>query len=288
MDDETVGIALVLTSAIGFGTLGIFGVLAADEGLSIPTVLALRFALAAVVVWAVLWFRGRFRLLRGRMLAIAFALGAVGYATQSGLYFLGLEFMTAGMVAIVLYTYPAFVVCLVAIVHPSRVTTVLVVALGLSIGGVALITGADPAGADPVGVLVVLGAALAYSLYIVVSQRALLTVDAEILTAFVLPAAAVTFVVFGLGTGTLAMPDGASAWAVALAIAILATVVPVLTFFAGIARIGASRASIISTAEPGVTVALGALVLGEPVTAVTIVGGTLVVVGVILIQREGT
>ncbi|AXR83270.1 DMT family transporter [Natrarchaeobaculum sulfurireducens] len=288
MDDETVGIALVLISAIGFGTLGIFGVLAADEGLSIPTVLALRFGLAAVVVWAVLWFQGRFRLLRGRMLAIAFALGGVGYATQSGLYFLGLEFMTAGMVAIVLYTYPAFVVCLVAVVHPSRVTTVLVIALGLSIGGVALITGADPAGADPVGVLVVLGAALAYSLYIVVSQRALLTVDAEILTAFVLPAAAVSFVVFGLGTETLALPNGASAWGVALAIAIFATVVPVLTFFAGITKIGASRASIISTAEPGVTVALGAVVLGEPVTAVTIVGGTLVVVGVILIQREGT
>ena len=49
MDDETVGIALVLTSAIGFGTLGIFGVIAAGEGLSIPTVLALRFAIAAVV-----------------------------------------------------------------------------------------------------------------------------------------------------------------------------------------------------------------------------------------------
>jgi drug/metabolite transporter (DMT)-like permease len=64
--------------------------------------------------------------------------------------------------------------------------------------------------------------------------------------------------------------------------------VPVLTFFAGIAKIGASRASIISTAEPGVTVALGALVLGESVSVVTLVGGTLVVAGVILIQREGT
>ena len=287
MDDDTVGVTLVLVSAVGFGTLGIFGVLAAEEGLSIHTVLALRFGLAAVVVWAVLWLQGRFRLLTGRMLAIAFALGAVGYATQSGLYFLGLEFMTAGMVAIVLYTYPAFVVVIVAILHPNRVTTILLVALGLSIGGVGLITGADPAGADPRGVAIVLGAALAYSLYIVVSQRALTTVDAEILTAFVLPAAAVSFVVFGVSTGSLAMPGSLSAWGVALAIAIFATVVPVLTFFAGIAKIGASRASIISTAEPGVTVALGALVLGEPVTAVTIVGGTLVVVGVILIQREG-
>ncbi|WP_247002261.1 EamA family transporter [Halosolutus gelatinilyticus] len=286
MDDETVGIALVLTSAVGFGTLGIFGVIAAEEGLSIPSVLALRFSLATVVVWAVRWYRDRFRVPSGRVLAIAVALGAIGYATQSGLYFFGLEFMTAGMVAIVLYTYPAFVVCLVAIANPDRVTRILLVALGLSISGVALITGVDPAGADPRGVVVVLGAAFAYSLYIVVSQRALATVDAETLTAFVLPAAAASFVAFGLGTNTLAMPDGAIGWGVVFAIAILATVVPVLTFFAGIARIGASRASIISTAEPAVTVALGALVLGEPVTVVTIGGGALVVAGVILIQRE--
>ncbi|SEQ27756.1 DMT family transporter [Natrinema salaciae] len=288
MDDETIGIGLVLTSAIGFGTLGIFGVIAAEEGLSIPTVLALRFAIAAVVVWAVLWLRGRFRLPSRRVMAIAFALGAGGYAAQSGLYFVGLEFMSAGMVAIVLYTYPAFVVCLVAIGHPDRVTAILLGALGLSIGGVALITGVDPAGVDPRGVVVVLGAAFAYSLYIVVSQRALTSVDAETLTAFVLPAAAASFVVFGLGTETLSMPSSAAGWGVTLAIATVATVIPVLAFFAGIARIGASRASIISTAEPGVTVALGALVLGETVTAVTIVGGVLVVAGVILIQREET
>ncbi|WP_252700008.1 EamA family transporter [Natronosalvus vescus] len=287
MDDETVGIALVLTSAIGFGTLGIFGVLAADEGLSIPTVLALRFSLAAVAVWAVLWYRGRFRLLRGRLLAVAFALGAVGYATQSGLYFLGLEFMTAGMVAIVLYTYPAFVVCLVALTNPDRVTKIVLFALGLSIGGVALITGVDPAGADPRGIVVVLGAALAYSLYIVVSQRALTSVDAETLTAFVLPAAAISFVVFGIGTNTLALPGSVTGWGVVLAIALVATVVPVLTFFAGLSRVGASRASIISTAEPGVTVALGALVLHEPVTGVTVLGGTLVITGVVLIHLEG-
>ncbi|WP_327054077.1 DMT family transporter [Halomicrococcus gelatinilyticus] len=288
MDDESVGIALVVVSAIGFGTLGIFGVIAADQGLSIPTVLALRFALATALVWGVRWHRGRFRVPGRRILAIAFALGAGGYAVQSGLYFFGLEFMTAGMVGIVLYTYPAFVVCLVAVVHPDRVTPRLLGALGLSIGGVALVTGVDPAGVDPRGVVVVLGAALAYSLYIVVSQRALTTVDAETLTSFVLPSAALSFVVFGVGTDTLAMPDGAVAWGSVLAIAILATVVPVLTFFAGIEKIGASRASIISTAEPAVTVALGAAVLGEPITVVTVVGGTLVVAGVIVIQREGT
>ncbi len=84
------------------------------------------------------------------------------------------------------------------------------------------------------------------------------------------------------------MPATPRGWGAIGGIAVLATVVPVLTFFAGIAKIGASRASVISTAEPGVTVGLEALVLGEPVSVVTVVGGTLVVAGVLLIQREET
>lgn len=288
MDEESVGVALVVTSAVGFGTLGVLGVLAADVGLSIPTVLAFRFALATVIVWAILWYRDQFRLLTGRPLAVALALGGLGYATMSGMYFLGLEFMTAGMVAIVLYTYPAFVVCLAALSNPDRVTAPVVVALGLSLGGVALITGANPAGADPRGVAIVLVGAFAYAVYIAVSQRLLVTVDARTLTAFVMPAAAASFTAIGLTTGTLALPGGQTAWGVTVAIAVVATAVPILTFFAGIARIGASRASIISTVEPGVTVALGAAVLGEPVTAVTVGGGVLVVLGVVLVQRAGT
>ena len=286
MDEESIGIVLVLISAAGFGTLGIFGIFAAEEGLSIPTVLFLRFALATVIFWAFLAIRGRFRVLSGRSLAVALGLGGLGYATMSGLYFLGLEYLTAGLVAIVLYTYPAFVVCLIALAHPDRVTSVVAVALALSITGVALITGADPAGADPRGVVIVLGAALAYALYIVTSQRALRTLSPETLSAFVMPAAAGSFFLLGTGTGTLEMPGGVTAWAVVLAIAVLATVIPILTFFAGISRMGASRASIVSTAEPAITVALGAALLGEPVTAVTIVGGILVVAGVVLIERE--
>ncbi len=286
MNDQSAGILLIIISAVGFGTLGIFGIIAAEEGLSIPTVLLLRFGLATVFIWAFLWMRGRFRLLRGRLLVIALGLGGLGYAAMSGLYFLGLEFMTAGMVAILLYTYPAFVVCIVAIFHQTRITRLVIIALVAAIAGVSLITGADPAGMDPIGVVIMLGAALSYALYIVVSQRALLHVDPAILTAYVLPAAAVTFLLFGVGTDTLAMPASPEAWSVALAIAVVATVIPVLAFLAGVSRIGASRASIISAAEPGVTVVLGVIILSEPLTAVTVIGGALILTGVLLIQRE--
>lgn len=286
MDDERVGAVLVLVSATGFATLGIFGKLAGAAGLSIPTVLSLRFVLATAVCWSVLAAQGRLSLLRGRDLAVGVGLGAFGYAAMSTLYFLGLEFMTAGLVGIVLYTYPAFVVVIAVLALDEPVTRRTVLALALALAGVALITGADPAAADPVGVAVMLLAAVVYAGYITVSRTALTSVDATTLTAHVLPAAAGTLLVVGGVTGSLSVPETGYAWGVVAAIAIVATAIPIFTFFAGIERLGASRASILSTVEPAVTVGLGALVLDEQVTVATLAGGALVLAGVLLVQAR--
>ncbi|WP_135851129.1 DMT family transporter [Halorussus salinus] len=281
---DRLGTALVLVSAAGFGTLGVLGELAATAGLSIPTVLSFRFLLATAVVWLVLGARGQFRLLRGRSLAVGVALGAVGYATMSGLFFWGLEFMTAGLVGILLYTYPVFVVAAAALRLDEPVTRRTVGALGAALAGVALVTGADPAGADPRGIAIVLGAAVVYAGYITASRSALATVDPQVLTAHVLPGAAATYLAFGTATGRLAAPATDYEWALVVAIAVVATAVPIFTFFAGLERIGASRASIVSTAEPVVTLLLGAAVLHEPITPLTVVGGALVLGGVLLVQ----
>ncbi|UPV73843.1 DMT family transporter [Halorussus limi] len=281
---DRAGTALVLVSAAGFGTLGVFGELAADAGLSIPTVLAFRFLLATVVVWLVLGACGRLRLLRGRSLAVGVALGAVGYAAMSGLFFWGLTFMTAGLVGIVLYTYPVFVVGAAALRLDEPVTRRTVASLAAALAGVALVTGADPAGADPRGVAVVLAAAVVYAGYITASRSALATVDPQVLTAHVLPGAAVSYLAFGTATGGLATPATDYEWALVVAIAVVATALPIFAFFAGLRRIGASDASIVSTAEPVVTLLLGAAVLGEPITTATVVGGALVLGGVLLAQ----
>ncbi|KAB1188267.1 MULTISPECIES: DMT family transporter [Haloferax] len=278
------GTGLVVVSALGFGTLGIFGKLAASAGLTIPTVLTFRFLLATILVWAWLGVRGNLRLLSGRDLLVGLGLGCFGYATMSLLYFVGLEYLTAGLTGIVLYTYPVFVVALAVFVLDEPVTRRTVAALVVALAGVVFITGADPTQVDPWGVLIVLLAAIVYATYIVVSRRALSTVDSQTLTAHILPAATVSFLVFGTATGQLTVPTTATSWLIIVAIAIVATVVPILAFFAGLSRIGASRTSIVSTIEPAGTLALGALVLGEPVSLVTLGGGALVVIGVLLVE----
>lgn len=286
LDSERTGLMLVFLSAVGFGTLGIFGIYAQRAALSIPTVLVFRFLFATIVVWAFLAWRGRLALLHGRALLIALGLGAFGYATQSGLYFVGLEFMTAGMVAIVLYTYPVFVVILAVALIGERVSRSMLIALCFALGGIALVTGATPAGASLVGVLVVLGAALAYAAYITLSRAMLMTIDPIVLTAHVLPAAGTSFVVIGAAGGDLTIPQTVSAWTILLFLGVFATAIPVVAFFAGLKRIGASRAGIISTAEPPVTVALGAVLFAEPVTMATVIGGILILIGVMILERE--
>lgn len=286
MDDARVGALFVFCSAAGFATLGIFGTVAGDIGLSIPTILFFRFTLATVLVWAMLAVRGRLKLLRGQDLFVGLALGAFGYAAMAGLYFLGLEFMTAGMVGIVLYTYPVFVLVLAAAFLNEPIGRRSVAALAVTLSGIVLITGANPAAADPRGVGIMLLGALVYASYITVSRTALEDVAAPILTAYVLPAAAVTFLVIGLGTDSLAMPSGVVAWGSVLGIAVFATAVPIFTFFAGLSRIGAGPAAILSTVEPVITVVLGAIFLAEPVSAVVVGGGTLVLLGVVLVPRR--
>ncbi|KAB1196086.1 MULTISPECIES: DMT family transporter [Haloferax] len=281
---DRLGTALVVLSALGFGTLGIFGKLATSAGLSIPTVLTFRFLLATVLVWVWLGARGKLRLLSGRALVVGLGLGCFGYATMSLLYFVGLEYLTAGLTGIVLYTYPVFVVALAVAVLDEPVTRRTISALVVALAGVVLITGAEPAGVDPRGVLIVLLAAIVYATYIVVSRKTLSTVDSQTLTAHVLPAATVSFLAFGSATGQLSIPTTGESWLVIGGIAVVATVVPILAFFAGLSRIGASRTSVVSTIEPAGTLALGAIVLGEPVTVVTLAGGALVVIGVLLVE----
>lgn len=282
---DRLGVALVLVSAVGFGTLAIFGTYAQRAGLSIPTLLLFRFLVASLALWGFLAARGRLRRLRGRTLLAAIALGATGYAAMSGLYFLGLEYLTAGLTAIVLYTYPAFVVVLAVVAVGERLTRGTVLSLGLALAGVVLVVGADPAGASPVGIAIMLAAALTYAAYITASRAVLETTDSLLLAAHVLPAAGVSVLVGGTALGDLAVPSTPWAWAVVVGIGLVGTAIPVFAFYAGLSRIGASRTGIVSTAEPLVTVALGVLLFAEPLTAPTVAGGGLILTAVVLLQR---
>jgi drug/metabolite transporter (DMT)-like permease len=282
------GALLCLLSAAAFGTLGIFGKLASDAGANTASTLLVRFALAGLIFAVVLRVSGRWTALRAmprRVVLTGLGLGAFGYSLQSGLFFAAIDRLDVSMVALILYTYPAFVTVAAIGLGRAQASPRAAMALTVASAGLVLVLLAGGgSGFEVVGALLALGASLTYTTYILVSDGVIADVDPFALALLVLMGASASFTVGGLATGSLDLALSGEAWLWLALIALVSTVVAVSAFFAGLRRVGPSEAAILSTFEPPVTVVLAFLILGERLTVPQLAGGALVLAAVVMLQ----
>jgi drug/metabolite transporter (DMT)-like permease len=289
---DPLGVVLCLLSAAGFGAMAIFGKLAYDAGVSTITLLTARFALATVLFGLLLSVRAdlvaSLRRAPRRALLVGVALGAVGYALQAGLFFAALRRLDASLLALVLYTYPAWVMLASFAIGRERPTRGRVAALALaSVGLVVLLAGASGGSLDVLGVALGLGAALAYTVYILVADREGLALPPLALTALVVAGAATTFTLIGALSGSLDTGFEAEGWLWLVLLTVVSTAGPIAAFFAGLARVGPSSAAILSSTEPVVTVVLAGLVFGEVLSGPQLLGAALVLGAAVLLAVPG-
>jgi drug/metabolite transporter (DMT)-like permease len=283
------GSLLCLGSGAAFGAMAIFGKLAYDEGATVGTLLAVRFLLAAALFWAIVVASGalgELRALRGRDLGIGLALGACGYALQAGCYFTALERIDASLLSLLLYTFPAIVAVAAVALGRERMSGRRLAALVLASAGLALVVAGAGAGAlDPLGAALGLAAALVYSTYILVSDGVARRVSASVLSAVVCSGAALSLTLGSSLVGEFRPGElSAAGWGWLGSIAVVSTVAAVGLFFAGLRRAGPTTASILATVEPVVTVVLAFLVFGETLGPVQVLGGTLVLAAVFVLE----
>jgi drug/metabolite transporter (DMT)-like permease len=211
-------------------------------------------------------------------------MGAVGYAVEAGLFFVALERIDASLVELLLYAYPAIVTAAALGAGREAPAPRLLGALALAtLGVVAVFGGSLASGVDPVGLALGLGAAAVYAGYILAGERTVPAVHPVLLAALVATGATASFTVAGLVSGGLPAPVSFDGWKAVAVIAGLCTVIPMAALFAGIARVGAPTASIVSTFEPVVTVVLAGVVLGEHLSLVEAAGAACVVAAVRLL-----
>lgn len=276
------GILLVVLSAAGFGTLALFSRYARADGMDAQSMLFLRFSLSAVVMVALLVVR-REGIPRGRALLLLVGMGAVGYVGQSFAYLSALNYASSGLVALLLYVYPVFVTLLAVVLLREKFTLLKGIALALALTGTALTV--DPAGGQVLGMLLALSGAAIYSLYIIVGTRVQRQVSVVQSTAVIFSSAAVASGVLMLLSGPR-LPATAAGWGAIVAMVLLATVLPVAAFLAGLARIGPTNAAMLSTLEPVVTVVLGAVLLSESLQPLALLGGGLILAAVLVLTRS--
>ena len=284
MTREREGVLLSLASAAAYSTSAIFARLAYADGVGLVELLAGRYVGAAVVFW-LLVARAGLPLPGRRVAATAFLLGLVVFSAQSGLFFSALRRIDAALAVLLLYAYPALVAVGAILLGRERPSLQRFLALLAATGGIVLVlSGAGDLAGDLLGVLLALGAAVAYTVYILAGHGLMRRLPPLLLAALTCSGAAVTYAAVGVGTGALRYDVGPIGWAAIGGVTILSTVVAVGASFAAVVRVGPTVTSIVTTAEIPFGVLLAATVLGERLGPLQLLGGALVVSAVLLVQ----
>jgi drug/metabolite transporter (DMT)-like permease len=278
------GLAFTLASAVFLSCLGVATQLAYGAGASVGTLLSGRFLIGAALLWLLVWLVGPARPARPQLRA-GLLLG-VGYSAHAWLFSASLARLDAGLVDLLLFTYPALVMVGAVTLRRERWSARGAIALGAALAGTALVLAGGLQTIDLLGVVLALGSAVAYTAYILTSAGQLERTDPFLLTALVSTGAALTLTVAGFARGDASLDLDASALAAIAVVGLVATA-GMATFVAGIGRLGASRASIVSAVQPALTPVVGFAAFGDRLGPAQVLGGTLVVTGVVILETRG-
>lgn len=250
-------------------------------------VLGIRFALCSLCYLPVLpWLRLGTAPWNRRTLALLAACGVVGVVGYNVPMTLGIRDVQAGFAGILLSTEPLWIALLSVVVLKQRLTAPLAWGLGVAFAGVVTLSVGNgvAVSASMLGgaSLVLLGAFMwgAYSVAVgpLVRRYGALRVSAVTMWIGTVPLLAIC------ATGMLSTSLTTAGWVVLFLYGLGPNLVGMLLWNYGLSRVPGPRAGLLLNLYPVVSVAGGALFLGESPTVITAIGGGVVLLGLLLSQ----
>lgn len=280
-----------IAAGVSYGTNPLFGKALMESGVPIMVMLFFRYGIAAILL--ALWMLCRkesFRASR-RELGLLVLLGLF-FAGSSITLFCSYEFIPSGLATTLIYLYPVFVALIMVFlrIYPSWQTWLSIIA---TFGGILLLSA--PSGNVQIrlqGVLLAIGSALCYSFYLVIVNRSkrIRKVSEHTLTLYSLVTGAILFAVIRTvqGGGMIEGIDSASDWANLVGLAIVPTMISMLTLAMSSRYIGPTKTAVLGVFEPLTAILIGTLMFGETLTAKMSVGIAICVAAVIfMILKPG-
>ena len=286
------GLLLALLAAFGFSLKAIFIKLAYPYGVDAITLLALRMGFALpVFLWVGLAEHKAGTALSRQDWGKLLALGCLGYYGASILDFWGLEYISAGLERLILFTYPTLTILIGVLFQGKPFTRREGIAIVLCYTGIGFAFLHDLNLGEPRSVLIggalVFASSVSYALYLAGSAPMIGRLGAMRFAALaMLFSTAVTLGHFMAAQPFTAFIQPLPVYGWALAMALFATVIPVFALSAAIRRIGAGQASLFGMVGPILTIGFGWWLLGEPISAEQSIGAIFVVVGILIVSRR--
>jgi len=286
------GAVLALVAALGFSLKAIFVKLAYPYGVDAITLLALRMGFALpVFLWVGLAEQRAGQSLTGRDWLNLGLLGCLGYYGASILDFLGLEYITAGLERLILFTYPTLTI-LIGVFFQGKVFSKREgVAIALCYAGIGFAfihdLGLGEARNVWLGGALVFASSISYAIYLSGSGAMIKRLGAMRFTALaMLMSSAATLLHFISSHPFSAFVQPLPVYGWGLAMAAFSTVIPVFAQSAAIRRVGAGRSALFGMVGPLLTIAFGWWLLGEHISLAQMIGAGLVVIGVLIVSRR--
>jgi drug/metabolite transporter (DMT)-like permease len=288
MSRNLTGTLLVLLAAAGYAFFSIFSKMAIAAGVQPFDLAVWRFVLAAAIFWAAfpVWRKqaglaGVTRRDLTHMLLLGVLFSAVALTA-----FIGLNTALSASAFTLLTNSAPVVVALLSVAFGERLSRATWLAVALATVGSVMILNAQLAveGIDDL-IWPILNTIL-IAVYLVWAQHTTGHISGLTSGVFVISGACLTLVAIGAFRGIEA-PHSLAAWLPVLGLAFFSTVVAISALLAAMRYIGASRASLISSVGPPATLIFAALILGEHLGLVQLIGGGLVLSSVVLVNLPG-
>ena len=283
------GIMLALISALLYSTLAIFVKLAYREHLTLNAIVVLRMSFASIFLWLAILLNRRERAnwkIAARDWPALLGGVILTYGVSEFTYFMGLQLLPAGVAIFLVYLYPVLVVFVAYWLYREpptlrKIGVALICFLGCAILS---FTPSGQSSFSGRGVLLILASALCVALYTACSQKLLRSYSPTVVSAWTLPPVGLVFILMDSSNLAGYVNFSTAAWLIMLGMAFIATFVSLILFFGAVVRIGAARASLLSTIEPVSTALLARFVLGEQMSALQMLGAALILGGLLVLE----
>ena len=277
---NSLGVALIIVSSIGFGLAPTFATFSYRNGGNAVGTLLARFTVATLLMLVVRKVSGRqAKWPRPLLFGQLFLLGALGYFTATILYFTAIQNIDSGLAITIFYCNPVIVVLLSWWLLGNKPSRIIVWCLASTLIGVTIAAG-QVGNADTISVILVLIVAVEYAFYMIISSKILPKVDLFTGVTIVMFGAASSFAIYALfapSSVEVIFPNAINGWVSVLMLAVVATVIPTATLYAGMNLIGTGKTAVIQTFEPVASILAGVIFLSEPLTVPRIIGATFVI-----------
>lgn len=293
------GVAMAIVGTFLFASKSIVAKLVYALGVDATGLLALRMVFSFPVylfVWLALRRRAALTVsaksIPRSLIVRALLLGFFGYYLAAYLDLLGLEYISAQLERLTLFSYPAMIAVLAWLFLDERMGWRVIVSIVLCYVGVWLMYSQErhyANGSDTVtGIALVMGAALSYSIYVLFAKPTMQVIGSREFTSLAMMGSTVFVAIQFLATASVAslLQAHPMVFVYAAVLAIGCTVVPSFLINEAIVRVGATRTSVIGSAGPVLTMLLAIFLLDEPSTPYHFVGMLIAIAGVALVARK--